>query len=1031
MFAKKNQKLNSDRHTYKEINIESISLDSFESSDSSTGSLSDTDNYSKHWLSLRRKDEQFDYDKYMMRDTLRFAVARNSNEETFSSKRSCLKDKLLKQDLVGQLSRPTRNEALVNEVQNQNIEVEDDDDDVQVIENEPEIQTIDEDSTDSMEEKELRLIALKSAVLKKHMQRKMRNAEAAYSPTDFDEMLSSGILKEDNKLDDIDVVDLEAEDSQNACVTVSPEASPQLMMLDDQEESQQMVDCKPVDMDIANSDSEDTTVGSWSKDVEPMIPTFPLASHDFTNHFQYGYYMPDLHELPPPPPGVDDYEDAPPPPPYHKVYNFEMQDMDLDNEEMADNLYTANSVDIERKESDLDNDSNLPTNASHQDDNEDEEEEALRALLLSKFQSPKNQKKVKRTIEVHESQDTLHGNEFVEQSENNVPTKPTEFILKEAVKRLKIHSKNELSKEESLDDLNKQDSSKLNAPAADSNSSETKESLEVIEKLKNRLKTIKTEKLKCNSKGNDNIERNMDEKTHELLEDSNMKISEENSEQECPTNISSTQEFSSKIDISDITRRLQQIKENVLNSTNKVIPQEPVHKSTSEGYCERFNVPENLVPEEPVYKNVNDESCDKFSVSDNIENENRQPLEKIKELNNFDSCEDSSNACKIDQPPINEKTVEANFDDATKQTTFKVTITNSAATKPSLVTVLKNPKNDVSLKENKSNNGTKNAKLKVNTKNKVALNSERLVKIIRKTNETPPAVESKASANKTSPVVKPVTPQVPTYSLLRTTKIVKPNKVINTNFDLNRRQVVPMTETTTVSKTITKNETSTQLAIEKTDNSRLITSIDQVKHMCKIAPIVISVQNSSNESSGDEWGGDYDSMYKPVYDYNDNASPLSLNMESPSHTPIRSNSPTNSTTNESTKNVDINAKKDDFLKLSRTTVTSENAIKKTQKTNDSTNQSDNINKTPLVSLYMYIHMFNKCYINSVSMLVRFTCFSHKLQQSLHVLNISKTIISGSFLLTMLFLPKIFLTFLKAKKLLLLIGRPAFTSSCSK
>lgn len=119
--------------------------------------------------------------------------------------------------------------------------------------------------------------------------------------------------------------------------------------------------------------------------------------------------------------------------------------------------------------------------------------------------------------------------------------------------------------------------------------------------------------------------------------------------------------------------------------------------------------------------------------------------------------------------------------------------------------------------------------------------------------------------------------------------------MINTNVDLKRKVVLikPDQPAVTPTKALkTEQSAVATLATPATtsDSSRLITSIDQVRHMCNVAQLLISMQNSSNESSEDEWA-DCDSMYKPLYDYNDISSPLSLHLESPCLTPLRSNSP--------------------------------------------------------------------------------------------------------------------------------------------
>lgn len=167
------------------------------------------------------------------RDELRVALARNTIR---IEQHAPLKDRL---------SRRKENTDMYNFVQS----LEDSpsspplQDEVVVVE---EDKTEDkQESDDSLEEQELRILALKSAMLKKHMVRKKRNENVAYSPSDFDEIYKC--TSESPPLNNID--------DQETCnsMEISPVPSPKLVLSDD---GRAGIDTKPVDMDIVNSDSE-------------------------------------------------------------------------------------------------------------------------------------------------------------------------------------------------------------------------------------------------------------------------------------------------------------------------------------------------------------------------------------------------------------------------------------------------------------------------------------------------------------------------------------------------------------------------------------------------------------------------------------------------------------------------------------------------------------------------------------------------------------------------------------------------------
>ncbi|XP_073844616.1 uncharacterized protein isoform X2 [Musca autumnalis] len=908
-----------------------------------------------------------------IRDTLRLAVSRHRKNSTRQNKhKNGLKEKLMRRDEV--FSEHVHHHRLDDK--GINLVEEDDVEEICQAQNEN-IHNVPEDSSDSMEERELRLIALKSAVLKKHMERKKRNAEAAYSPTDFDE-----IIMPEEKLDDIEVIDLEEdEDSQNACATVSPIASPQLMLLDGQDDSSQ-IDCKPVDMDIANSDSEDANDNCWGVVPMPQSVAFPnFAQHD--NIYSYGnsdYYINDFplntSDPPPPPPGVDDYEDIKPPVLIYneKYLDSDAQDMELENEFEPIESYPSQNENIEpisvqeiiKKES---NEVDSSSKANEEDLQEEEEEMALRALLLAKFQSPKNQKKT-ALVETNKSK-----NEDVKPA---IP-KPTEAILKEAVKRLQIHSQIECRHDTNLyegqikservrsrpqscepplqkrsdfvhlSQDNSRDSESLALVTLQRKAKQLKSSCEskekpkhhdvanrsqdndlnVLEKSGSRFANSEVRELSSQNYVDERIEYNgyypweksasretdFDNRNH--FEDRNEIISSHNSEfdhvhlrekgekssfakhksqgetvfdpelqnQACVEERATAKETSCNNDQKeqiplmdeDIKRRLQKLKDEILSAT----------KAKSLGTSQ---------------------DCNDLDVIPALnENEQKVPAK---------SNQKSSVPQEIDEPCIPKATVKSQE----LPLAIEKTITEDRPTKPppSLTNLIPtNQKNkeasktNSALKENNVNSVNKKQNTPKGLKDEqpaIKKATKTTTKSITSTNvkevklDPTKAIVISRSAGLPNTVpqmtvtstVKP-TP-LPTYSVLRTTKIVKPNKVINRNVDTKRKVILIKSEQNSVqsqappTKQI-KLDTSTNIPASKSvDNSRLITSMDQVKHMCNVAQLVISVQNSSNESSDEEWAN-CDSLYKPLIDYNDNASPLSLNMESPCLTPIRSQSP--------------------------------------------------------------------------------------------------------------------------------------------
>ncbi|XP_013100577.2 uncharacterized protein LOC106082550 isoform X1 [Stomoxys calcitrans] len=939
--CKRREKQKHDKYAYKEFGdkLALESPDSLDESSLSSSSLTDNELSTRfaYASNLRGENGYHHHHNSDMRDTLRLAVSRHrKNSVGQLNPKNGLKEKLF---TGSRFSAPNAGENIINDDDDiRFVDIDDDDDDaVEICEPVNDIHIVPDESSDSLEEKELRLIALKSAMLKKHMERKRRNAEAAYSPTDFDEM-----LPHDDKLADIDVIDLEEDDSQIACGTASPIASPQLMLLEGQDDSTQMVDCKPIDMDIANSDSEGASGNLWSTmDIPPHTIPFPAyPPKDMSNTYSYGpvgdLYINEfpMNAINPPPPGVDDYEELKKPTvDYQKFPETEMQDMEVESEFEPIVSYPCSGSEraVSGTLQELNVNSNgasLHSNPANEDDLQEEEEElALRALLLAKFQSPKNQKKFSVAETKENTSKTLKPNGM---EKNSKIIKPTEAILKEAVKRLQIHSQQE-SQQEAFNSTNftttttreheaknnnvkkevdfiadiplpwnqpfyavkeEKDFQNIPLPWGDQKSQEIKAPNEAAKEFSSvALASLqrKAQQLKCHN---------------EMGEVKPAPQTIDNTSLHCHATCNSNQ--LQNLD-EDSRRRLQKLKEEILSATrmndfkpeDHDISQQMKHEHSNS--VSRTNTPVN---------EVEDTNCS-TQVPDQI------PEKCVNDLENHSST--NVKAKDYDQPfseTSNSLLVQAD----NSLNTLKTKTHSSVSNNVEQVEVAKPDK--TALKENNVNSGNKKtqkatAEISANNNKTSQAANKKITKVqptktatVMKIKETKTTQNQKthATASISLPLITVTTSNgssltktatLPTYSVMRTTKIVKPNKVINRNIE--KRKVVlvksdPNQTSLTPPTKIQKLDTPISNAIAQNnksiDTSRLITSMDQVKHMCNVAQLVISVQNSSNESSDEEWLN-CDAMYRPLSEYNDIASPLSLNMEeSPCLTP-RSKSPIN------------------------------------------------------------------------------------------------------------------------------------------
>lgn len=218
--------------------------------------------------------------------------------------------------------------------------------------------------TMSLEEQELRLIALKSAILKKHEQRKKRKAldSRPYSPTDVEIIFDSSatVRKEVLASQNSKVVRIEPEN-----MDISPAISPAL----------QDKTLQHVDMDLV-SDDESAMDVSAENEFNSWIPLLTATTSNSSNdRNQFDIFQTSL--LPPPPP--------PPPPPQFHNFSHPPPEMPKADPVVPYKPSITNSDNVVLPSPILvDYESNM-----------DDDEDSLRAMLLAKSAKPKISKPLK------------------------------------------------------------------------------------------------------------------------------------------------------------------------------------------------------------------------------------------------------------------------------------------------------------------------------------------------------------------------------------------------------------------------------------------------------------------------------------------------------------------------------------------------------------------------------------------------------------------------------------------------------------
>ncbi|XP_068145159.1 uncharacterized protein [Drosophila tropicalis] len=337
----------------------------------------------------------------LSRDKLRVALAREGTNQLMGGHyKHSLKERLLgrrreKSPSPIQLSSRHRNKEFKQESEMQLPELAQEADDDEGVPRSTNSDNNNKDhSNEDPAELKLRLIALKSAILKKHLARKKRDAERAYSPTDMINRVHPTISN-----------DCDIDDLMEISPAASPERVPSPVPPPPQINFEHTVDTKPVDMDLVETDSDDQRRDSWN----------PWPNNYTSMHAAGGSFRCFMPSMPMPnvsvPIVIDDNEDddedelayhhrhhdrklrlqsyddddevAPPPPPFN-IPHMQIVDMVDDNDNARDGLNVVEDSFTDIQTISMDN---SQTRESFQS-TEDEAGE-LRAMLLSNLKPSK------------------------------------------------------------------------------------------------------------------------------------------------------------------------------------------------------------------------------------------------------------------------------------------------------------------------------------------------------------------------------------------------------------------------------------------------------------------------------------------------------------------------------------------------------------------------------------------------------------------------------------------------------------------
>ncbi|XP_022217814.2 FK506-binding protein 5 [Drosophila obscura] len=352
------QRPNHQQHYHQQQQQDAILLDSFES-------LTDEENCEYDVTSENEGEDVLDLERLKLsRDKLRVALAREERNDMLGQYKNSLRERLQYPLRKSPKKYPTNKELLSPSAEQLT-------DGLCPEEEEQEHAIQPAEAAGETGELSLRLIALKSAILKKHLARKKRDAERAYSPTDMINRVHPTISNTD-EIDDL--------------MEISPAASPDrgaspYRMHD-------AVDTKSVDMDLAETDSDEQkdNWNTWSNNWNSLD----------TAGGSWRCFMPNS-SLPPVsmPIVIDDDDDLyddeePPPPPPFQIAHMHLDEdardamhlVDEQNSNHSSLTYTQ-SVSMENSQTQT-----KSVDISHPETSDDEAG-ALRAMLLSNLKTAK------------------------------------------------------------------------------------------------------------------------------------------------------------------------------------------------------------------------------------------------------------------------------------------------------------------------------------------------------------------------------------------------------------------------------------------------------------------------------------------------------------------------------------------------------------------------------------------------------------------------------------------------------------------
>ncbi|XP_017078738.1 uncharacterized protein LOC108112893 [Drosophila eugracilis] len=341
------------------------------------------DELGEYDMNIENEDDEIDIKRLKLsRDKLREALAREERQYDISQYKSSLRDRLQYRLPKAPSPKNIREYPQEKELPLSPLQILSDGGEDEPEQEQPQ-------SEDSAELK-LRLIALKSAILKKHLARKKRDAERAYSPTDMINRVHP-VISNDEDIDDL--------------MEISPAASPEREQSSPRYSTEYAVDTKPVDMELAETDSDDQNKDAWNpwsnnwntmdnaggswrcflpNNLPPVsVPIVideddedDIKTHDIISRENRAY-------------DYDDDEIPPPPPPFH-IPHMHLEDDDARDAMHLVDQHSNNSYNTEIQSVSMENSqTQVKSFDQFHPESSDDEAGALRAILLSNLRAIK------------------------------------------------------------------------------------------------------------------------------------------------------------------------------------------------------------------------------------------------------------------------------------------------------------------------------------------------------------------------------------------------------------------------------------------------------------------------------------------------------------------------------------------------------------------------------------------------------------------------------------------------------------------